>query len=45
MNHSLTVQNLSENRGDPVPAELECQEHVARDRERQLWNEIQTMGE
>ena len=40
MNHSLTVQNLSEKRGDPGPAGLECQEPVARDRGRQVkeWN-------
>ena len=32
MNHSLTVQNLSEKRGDLGPARMECQEPVARER-------------
>ena len=34
MNHTLTVQNLSEKRGDHGPAGLECQEPVVRDRAR-----------
>ena len=44
MNHSLTVQNQSEKRVDPGPAELEYQKPVFRDRGRQLQNETQTMG-
>ena len=36
MSHSLTVKNLSEKREDLGPAGLECQQPVARDRERQL---------
>ena len=36
MNHTLTVQNLLEKRGDPGPAGLECQGLVVQDRGRRL---------
>ena len=41
MNYSMTVQNLSEKRGDPGTAGMECQEPVAENRGRRLWNETQ----